>query len=116
MIRVFCTLSASALMLILALSDCSVAQETDTPTTKQRSGQQQSKQGKQGRQRGSMQRQGGKRGQGRRGGGQRGVDKSLTIGEMAPDFTLKSLDGKSETQLSSFRTKKPVVLMFGSYS
>jgi len=66
-------------------------------------------------------RQGGQRGarggqRGRRGG--RNVDdgSSLAVGEVAPDFALKSLDGKSETKLSDFRGKKPVVLLFGSYT
>ena len=37
-------------------------------------------------------------------------------GEEAPDFQLPSLDHKSEVQLSSFRGKQPVVLVFGSYT
>ena len=41
---------------------------------------------------------------------------SLKVGELAPDFKLKSLDGKSQTQLKDFRGKKPVVLFFGSYT
>ena len=40
----------------------------------------------------------------------------LEIGDMAPTFKLKSLDGKEETELEKFRGKKPVVLLFGSYS
>ena len=65
---------------------------------------------------------GGQRGQrGGRGGGQRGGRRgdngnSLIKGEVAPDFVLKSLDGESETKLSDFRGKKPVVLFFGSYT
>lgn len=35
------------------------------------------------------------------------------IGEDAPDFVLKSIDGK-EVKLSSFKSVKPVVLIFGS--
>ena len=60
---------------------------------------------------------GGQRGQGGR-RGRRNVDNgsSLVVGEVAPDFALKSLDGKSETKLSDFRGKKPVVLFFGSYT
>jgi len=47
----------------------------------------------------------------------RGSDmNALKVGQKAPDFKLKSLDGKSETQLSSFKGKKPVVLIFGSYT
>lgn len=41
---------------------------------------------------------------------------ALKKAQMAPDFELKSLDGKSTTKLSSFRGKKPVVLFFGSYT
>lgn len=46
----------------------------------------------------------------------RTADKAPKVGDAAPDFKLKSLDGKSETQLSSFKGKKPVVLFFGSYT
>jgi len=39
------------------------------------------------------------------------------VGQAAPDFKLKSLaDPKKEVQLSSFKGKKPVVLIFGSYT
>ena len=38
------------------------------------------------------------------------------VGDMAPTFKLKSLDGKSVTDLGSFKGKKPVVLLFGSYT
>jgi len=37
-------------------------------------------------------------------------------GDAAPDFTLKHLDGKSKVRLSSFRGKRPVALIFGSYT
>ncbi len=37
-------------------------------------------------------------------------------GKPAPDFKLKSLDGKREVQLSSFTGKRPVALIFGSYT
>ena len=58
----------------------------------------------------------GQRGQ-RRGGGRRGgPDGSLIVGEMAPTFVLKSLDGKTETDLSAFAGKKPVILFYGSYT
>lgn len=73
-------------------------------------------------QRGQRGQFGGQRGQrGGRGGGQRGGRRgdngnSLIKGEIAPDFVLKSLDGESETKLSDFRGKKPVVLFFGSYT
>ncbi len=38
------------------------------------------------------------------------------IGERAPDFTLKTQDGKQEIRLSDFRGQKPVVLIFGSFT
>ena len=40
----------------------------------------------------------------------------LKQGDMAPDFTLKSPAGKQKTTLSSYRGKKPVALVFGSYT
>ena len=40
----------------------------------------------------------------------------LQPGDAAPDFTLKTLDRSSPVQLSSFRDKSPVVLIFGSYT
>ena len=39
-----------------------------------------------------------------------------TEGKTAPDFKLKSLDGKRTVQLSSFAGTKPVALIFGSYT
>ena len=41
---------------------------------------------------------------------------TLHPGDMAPDFHLKTRDGKSEVALSSFRGSRPVVLIFGSYT
>jgi hypothetical protein len=41
---------------------------------------------------------------------------SLNVGEAAPDFSLETYDRKSKVQLSSFSGKKPVVLVFGSYT
>lgn len=38
------------------------------------------------------------------------------VGEVAPDFTLRSPDGKTKVRLSSFRGDKPVVLVFGSFT
>jgi hypothetical protein len=38
------------------------------------------------------------------------------VGEMAPDFTLPTVDHKAQVSLSSFRGKQPVVLVFGSYT
>ena len=43
-------------------------------------------------------------------------DGALKVGEHAPVFKLKSLDGQSETDLAGFRAKKPVILFFGSYT
>ena len=43
-------------------------------------------------------------------------DGAPNVGEIAPTFILKSLDGESETDLESFRGQKPVVLFFGSYT
>jgi hypothetical protein len=39
-----------------------------------------------------------------------------SVGQMAPDFTLRTLDGDRTVKLSDFRGKKPVVLVFGSYT
>jgi hypothetical protein len=38
------------------------------------------------------------------------------LGQTAPDFTLKTQDGKRAILLSQFRGKKPVVLIFGSFT
>lgn len=43
-------------------------------------------------------------------------DDAPQVGDVAPVFTLKSLDGESETDLASFKGQKPVVLLFGSYT
>ncbi len=40
----------------------------------------------------------------------------LKEGDIAPDFTLKSPDGKQTVTLSDYRGKKPVALVFGSYT
>jgi hypothetical protein len=47
----------------------------------------------------------GKRGQG-----------NLQVGDLAPTFTLKSLDGETKTDLATYRDQKPVILYFGSYT
>ena len=39
-----------------------------------------------------------------------------TVGEEAPDFELRTLEGDRVVKLSDFRGKKPVVLIFGSYT
>jgi hypothetical protein len=41
---------------------------------------------------------------------------SLRVGDLAPDFSLRTVDRKGRVQLSSFRGKQPVVLVFGSYT
>lgn len=38
------------------------------------------------------------------------------LGERAPDFELSLRDGEGSVRLSSFRGKKPVVLVFGSFT
>ncbi len=40
----------------------------------------------------------------------------LRAGDQAPDFELDSLDHKDSFRLSSLRGRKPVVLVFGSYT
>jgi hypothetical protein len=40
----------------------------------------------------------------------------LRAGDIAPDFTLPDLKKTKEVKLSSFKDKKPVVLIFGSYT
>ena len=43
-------------------------------------------------------------------------DGAPKVGELAPRIKLKSLDGKEEWDLSSFKGEKPVVVFFGSYT
>jgi hypothetical protein len=38
------------------------------------------------------------------------------VGDRAPLFALKTQDGKQEIRLSDYRGKKPVVLIFGSFT
>lgn len=38
------------------------------------------------------------------------------VGQMAPEFELRTPDGKQSIRLSSFRGKQPVVLIFGSHT
>jgi len=38
------------------------------------------------------------------------------VGEDAPDFALRTLDGKRIVKLSDFEGREPVVLVFGSYT
>jgi hypothetical protein len=41
---------------------------------------------------------------------------SLKPGDIAPDFTVKTLDTKLPVQLASLWATRPVVLVFGSYT
>jgi hypothetical protein len=41
---------------------------------------------------------------------------TLKPGDVAPDFTVKTLDTKLPVQLASLWTTRPVVLVFGSYT
>lgn len=42
---------------------------------------------------------------------------NLKPGDTAPKFKLKTLDGKSEVELAGLlKGKKPIVLVFGSYT
>ena len=40
----------------------------------------------------------------------------LSPGDLAPDFTVKTLENKTPVQLASLWSSKPVVLVFGSYT
>lgn len=42
--------------------------------------------------------------------------KAPRAGELAPDFRLYDIEGKNPVTLSDFRGKKPVALVFGSYT
>jgi hypothetical protein len=41
---------------------------------------------------------------------------TLKVGDMAPDFELKTADNSGAVRLASFRGQKPVVLIFGSHT
>ena len=43
-------------------------------------------------------------------------DGSLQPGDLAPDFKLRKAKSKESVRLSKFRGKKPVALVFGSYT
>ena len=47
--------------------------------------------------------------------GERLADK-LKVGDIAPEFTLASIDGKKKFTLSEFQGSRPVVLIFASYT
>ena len=42
--------------------------------------------------------------------------KAPRAGDLAPDFTLDDIEGKDAVTLSDFRGKKPVALVFGSFT
>jgi hypothetical protein len=44
------------------------------------------------------------------------LDAAPRVGDPAPDFTLRSADGKTEVTLSKLVGAKPVVVVFGSYT
>jgi hypothetical protein len=41
---------------------------------------------------------------------------ALSVGDVAPDLQVKTLDAKAPLQLASLWADKPVVLVFGSYT
>jgi len=53
---------------------------------------------------------------GNRGGRTRPSDGAPKVGVVAPEIHLSYKDGKSKAKLSSFKGKKPVALIFGSYT
>jgi hypothetical protein len=44
------------------------------------------------------------------------IHEGPSVGEAAPDFTLPTPDGKKKYRLSQYRGRKPVVLVFGSFT
>ena len=53
--------------------------------------------------------------EGRRAGDLR-IPSKLKVGDPAPDFKLKTKEGNREVALSGFKGKRPVLLVFGSYT
>ena len=41
---------------------------------------------------------------------------TVTVGDEAPDFKLKTVDDRRSVRLSAYKGKRPVVLVFGSYT
>jgi hypothetical protein len=41
---------------------------------------------------------------------------TLKVGDLAPDFELTVRGGEQKVRLSSFRGRRPVALVFGSYT
>ncbi len=58
------------------------------------------------------------KGPGKRRGGLPGSrpDPAPALGAHAPNFKLKTLEGDREVELASFKGRRPVVLVFGSYT
>lgn len=46
----------------------------------------------------------------------RDLDASPKVGDRAPDFTLKQIDGKADVTLSKLLGKKHVMILFGSFT
>jgi hypothetical protein len=44
------------------------------------------------------------------------TESRLRVGDTAPDFKLQTMEGDRAVELSSFKGKRPVVLVFGSYT
>lgn len=38
------------------------------------------------------------------------------VGDLAPDFQLSDINGENPVRLSDFKGRKPVALMFGSFT
>lgn len=47
---------------------------------------------------------------------QRPLEGKLAAGDLAPDFELTVRGGEQKVRLSSFRGRRPVALVFGSYT
>ncbi len=43
-------------------------------------------------------------------------DNAPKVGDIAPDFSLLDSNGQNPVRLSDFRHKKPVALVFGSFT
>ena len=44
------------------------------------------------------------------------IHEGPAVGDLAPEFRLRTQDGDQEYRLSQFRGRKPVVLIFGSFT
>lgn len=44
------------------------------------------------------------------------AETDIKVGDVAPDFTLRTAGGEKVVSLSGFKGKRPVVLVFGSYT